>query len=87
MKRFDHDCSACHFLGQEGRYDLYFCDAFSDMPTVIARWGNEPHEYGSGMFAADLGAEPYAEAKRRATKKGLLGKKPFWKHWWPWRKE
>ena len=86
MKRFEHDCSACHFLGQAGEYDLYFCDSLSDLPTVIARWGDLPHEYGSGMFAADLGAEPYAEAKRRALEKGLIGKKkPFWRRWPPWR--
>jgi len=70
-KRFPHDCSCCHFLGQHEEYDLYYCEV-SPAPTVIARFGSEPHEYGSGMLFADLGVEPFLTAKKKAEEQGFL---------------
>ena len=69
--RFTHDCKRCTFLGQFGEFDLYHCDQFqwSRIPTVIARYGNEPWEYASGLDATSI--PELAEAKRRAEERGL----------------
>src|SRR5205807_3767434 len=45
--RFIHDCDHCKFLGQYFSDDLYFCDY--GPATVIARFGNDGHEYSSGL--------------------------------------
>ncbi len=40
-------CDACVYLGQiEGEGDLYYC---SRENTVIAKYGNNPEDYVSGM--------------------------------------
>ncbi len=42
-----YTCDSCVYLGQiEGECDLYYC---SREKTLIARYGNEPEDYVSGM--------------------------------------
>lgn len=68
--RFTHDCKRCTFLGQFGEFDLYHCDQGSGLiPTVVARYGDKPWEYGSGLEFT--GVPELAEAKRRAEGRGL----------------
>jgi len=43
--KFLHDCSSCKFLGIYGGYDIYLCDK-----SIIARHGDEGHEYASGLI-------------------------------------
>lgn len=67
-----HDCRACTYLGRYDSggdtYDLYYCPQLG-LPTVIARYGDEGHEYTSGM-TSDHPA--LAEARQRAEKSGLV---------------
>lgn len=67
--RFDHDCSACIFLGQYQEYDLYFCPA---EPTIIARYSSEGGDYGSGIVFAlsDKPQKKYSVALIRALRTG-----------------
>lgn len=54
--KYQHNCSDCTFIGTdnvgkgETVYDFYTCQADgSRLPrSLIARYGNEPHEYTSG---------------------------------------
>ena len=48
-KRYIHDCDNCKFLGTYKHYDLYVCARNNTADTVIARFGDEPHEYKSGI--------------------------------------
>lgn len=66
---YQHDCEQCHFLGNcrgdedDLVYDLYSCTK-GPGPTLIARYGDEGHEYRSG--AAFVGIDPViTEAARR----------------------
>jgi hypothetical protein len=68
---FLHDCEQCVSLGHHNQHDLYYCDQLS-VPTVLARYGNEGYEYLSGLPNAEF-YPVLAEAKRRATERGLLG--------------
>lgn len=70
---YTHDCEGCTYLGQFdaseeqgwGMVDLYICAQGGLGYTVIARYGNDGPQYGSGMtFARQSGK--YAEAIRRA---------------------
>lgn len=56
--KFEHDCKKCRFLGPNKKddHDLYFCWQ-TELPTVIARYGNYGHEYKSGMAAAHVDQE------------------------------
>jgi hypothetical protein len=48
--RFTHDCDACRFLGQFGRYDLWVCPQRSGVRTsgsLIARYGSDGPDYES----------------------------------------
>ena len=67
--RYKHDCDKCKPLGEFGITDLYFCDVHA--PTVIARFGNEPEDYASGLELAPYVPE-LAQAKRRAIEAGYL---------------
>lgn len=70
---YTHDCGQCISLGQfvlfdaDHPYDLYFCA--KSVPTVIARYGNNGHEYESGIGSKSL---PLLEAERRSCERGLL---------------
>ena len=68
--RYKHDCDKCKQLGEFGKYDLYFCDQGGDQ-TVISRYGDDAHEYDSGLFLAPF-IDYLAEAKRRAIEAGYL---------------
>lgn len=83
--RFEHDCIQCVFLGHwiapdtVGKFDLYYCPQtlqrhdgnLQGIQTVIARYASDPSAYRSGLLMAGQD-EVLAEAKRRATTRGLL---------------
>jgi hypothetical protein len=49
--RYQHDCSACRFIGQVDKYDIWYCppvSAYKTGPSLIARYGNDGLEYSSG---------------------------------------
>lgn len=72
MPRYQHDCEKCKALGKFAEYDLYFCETdLGSHPTVIARYGDEGHEYTSGLLFADFDPA-IAEAKKRAIANGYL---------------
>ena len=68
--RFQHDCTACTYLGQHDEFDLYFCPQGS-FPTVIARYGDDGPEYQSGLIPRSILPE-LDEARNRAIAAGLL---------------
>lgn len=56
--RFQHDCKNCHFFGQSGDLDLYYC-ARSEADfggSVVARYGNDAPEYHSSPVSVLLGS-------------------------------
>lgn len=72
--RFTHDCDCCHFLGtlqaSTGPCDLYA--HVNGVPTVIARYSDEPSDYASGLCFS-YGMNPVlTEARNRAVAQGLL---------------
>jgi hypothetical protein len=73
---YKHDCESCRYLGKyhtkETWYDLYYCGTHEKRynNTVIGRFGNDGPDYCSGMSFAEIGHEPYAEARRRAISFG-----------------
>lgn len=84
--RFPHSCSSCQFLGQYDfssngfdKFDLYVCGQDpTDIDTVIARFGDRPGDYMSGLeigiYHIKKGNKkhPLAEALRRAKAGGVL---------------
>ena len=40
--RYEHDCNKCFYLGWLEEFDIYICGE-----TILYRYGNERHEYGS----------------------------------------
>ncbi len=60
---YKHDCPSCVFLGKHRGNDLYFCDQGHNIPTVVARFGDEEHEYTSSIELA----EHYPELKAALT--------------------
>lgn len=50
--KYTHDCLFCQPLGSFQNHDLYFCDS-GGLPTVLARYGNNPSHVISGLFLAD----------------------------------
>lgn len=69
--RYIHDCDKAKFLGCHKEYDLYFCDHWESktMHTVIARYGNEPADYLSGILNISY-SEPLQVAYAKAVKLG-----------------
>lgn len=68
---FRHDCDRCTYLGSVEETDLYFCGAVKSLPTVVARTGDDPAEYESGLsFIEEVPL--LALAYVRAQKLGLL---------------
>lgn len=53
--QFRHDCSGCVFVGQLGRYDIYFHPY--EPYTIVARYSDDGPEYlSSGRLALrDIG--------------------------------
>ncbi len=71
-RRYQHDCTACVYLGHFEEYDLYVCPQ-GGIPTVIARFSSEGPDYQSGLDAGKSGLLPFlAEAYSRAVSNGLL---------------
>ena len=72
MKKFEHDCPNCHFLGNYKEHNLYFCKGNEfTVDTVIARFGDDGTEYISGLSFADDN-DLLSEAKKRAINLNLL---------------
>jgi len=76
---FIHDCKKCVFLGsvvfEEQLYDLYVCShKDKEIDTVVARYGDEGREYGSGVYFRDT-ILPLKEAYQRAVALGYKLKK------------
>lgn len=74
MTHHKHDCAHCLPLGpydhDRTSYDLYACPQQAvGGPTVVARYGDEPQEYMSGIPS---GLRPLQEAYRRAITAGML---------------
>lgn len=45
---FKHDCDACKFIDHINGFDVYVCHrVLRNDSTIIARYGNEGHEYFS----------------------------------------
>lgn len=68
------DCGGCIYLGPFGdegavEFDLWFCPQGGTISTVMARYGDGPSEYHSGIQSQ---MPPLVEAKRRAATRGLL---------------
>lgn len=70
--RYKHDCYYALFLGRYHEFDLYYCDHWESaiMHTVVARFGDKPHEYISGMLNASYD-DALQEALRRVIELGL----------------
>jgi cytochrome c peroxidase len=72
-----HNCEHCQTIGTikdsefKRTYDLYYCE-IGAKPTVIARYGSEPHEYMSGMASAMCGVYPLSVALSMATEKDII---------------
>lgn len=53
---FQHDCIQCLWVGKTGTHDLYVCSKATynqtTGPTLIARFGNLPHDYTSMPWSA-----------------------------------
>ena len=62
--KYTHDCLFCQPLGSFQNHDLYFCDS-GGLPTVLARYGNNPNHVISGLFLADTNLI-LGEARTRA---------------------
>lgn len=75
--QFTHDCDDCIFLGNFNGKDLYV--HVKDPQTIIARNGNEPEEYKSGLGLCSIDPE-LKEAGVRAVKLDLLSQEMLDKH-------
>ena len=53
-RQFEHDCEDCIFLGTWEHRDLYYCPNRRPLPTLIARSGDEPYNYTSGMAFGEV---------------------------------
>lgn len=68
-KHYKHKCDSCIFLGNWTEYglfiyDLYFCNQ-DNLPTVIARYGNDPSHYHSGLNMQHIKALQVAEQQAK----------------------
>jgi hypothetical protein len=77
VPQYRHDCGACRFLGHYKDSDLYYCDQWSELPTVIARWGSDGWQYQSGLEFGRAMTQvkpnsPMAVAYMRARRAGLV---------------
>ncbi len=54
MKRYEHDCKQCVFLGTFEEYDLYGCPQTGhNTHTVLARYGDDDSDYHSCPLCCD----------------------------------
>lgn len=70
---YKHDCDNCVLLGQDERYDFYWCYQ-GGVPTVIARASDDESDYESGMIVGEQGFYPLAKAYNLAYKFGYSTK-------------
>ena len=76
--RYTHDCKLCVYLGQYGKYDMYFCEQRSTSrygrtvrsPTLVARYSDYGPDYISGLPPRVNGVLLIAE--ELAIRKGLI---------------
>ena len=73
MALFPNSSQAQEFLGSFDGHDLYWDPQSGSLPTVIARYGSEGHEYKSGLALADHDAH-LCEARRLAELRGFAVK-------------
>jgi hypothetical protein len=69
--KYTHDCEACKFLGHYDAHDMYYCEQAGLIPTVVCRYGDDGHDYTSGLEFAEL-SPPIAIAKHLAVKAGYI---------------
>lgn len=70
--QYKHDCDACIPLGRFDDFDFYFCRQHG-IPTVIARFGNHPGDYMSGLEFGKSGHNSHlAIAYHMARARGLV---------------
>lgn len=60
-KHFIHDSECCTYVcstpeDMKPKYDFYYCDK-GDYFSYLARYGNKPEEYLSGIFHGSLNAD------------------------------
>lgn len=60
--KYKNSSGAEVYLGHFEGHDLYWDGQSGLMPTVIARYGDEPHEYMSGLGLASM--NPYLRKAR-----------------------
>lgn len=69
-KRYDNGaCAVCQFLGQHGKYDLWFCPS---QPTVFARYGSSSGACEQG-FSNIEDSESLALAAHESLRRRLIG--------------
>jgi hypothetical protein len=75
--KYKHDCKECVFLGTVPDPQANFCDLYAHwiekQRTVIARYGNEPHQYLSGIPMISY-YPALKEALTRAINLGIVPK-------------
>jgi hypothetical protein len=71
MPRYAHDCPKCIFLGEDGLYDLYYCDR---EPTIVCRYTSDPPDYGSGICFGLIEMDGAKTCYRTALKLALKTK-------------
>lgn len=67
--KYAHDCDQCTFLAHFDTMDLYVCG--KNHPTVIARFGDLPEDYKSGIRFASVDDHLW-KASSIAKERGLL---------------
>jgi hypothetical protein len=68
--RFEHDCEECQFLGSLDGQDLYACKTARGV-EYCARFGDEPHQYGSLGSMCPPGT-PYALAQALLARRNAV---------------
>ena len=78
---FKHQCEWCRFLGAtlqgKKRFELYYCQAQEFGPTVLARFGDRPDSYESGLQIAQqlvgvIPSHPLVKALKLAMDAGFV---------------
>jgi len=64
MKKFNHDCDSCIFLGaieiNQKKGDCYFCP--KGMTTVLVRFSDEDGDYTSSLPSNHVTSDPFMGA-------------------------
>lgn len=72
IPRYPHHVENCVFLGQYGKYDLYFYETPQDPLLVMARSGPALADYILSILWSSSEEPALCEAKRRFYARGLL---------------